>query len=61
MGATFGTEIIGTLFAVYGVFLSAIGWKYALLIWGYALAEFILNDQIKIWTYRYLRKKKNSA
>ncbi len=59
--ATFATEIIGTLFAVYGLFLTAIGWKYALLIWAYALAWFLLNDQIKVWTYRYLRKEKGIA
>ncbi len=53
--ATSATEIIGTLFAVYGVFLSPIGWKYALLVWGYALTWFVINDSVKIWTQRILR------
>jgi H+-transporting ATPase len=56
-GATFGTEILGTLIAVYGFLIVPIGWEYALLIWAYALLWFILNDVIKIWTYRMLRKK----
>jgi H+-transporting ATPase len=56
--ATSVTEIIGTLFAIFGVLLVPIGWKYVLLIWGYALAWFILNDFIKIWLYKYLRKEK---
>ncbi|BBA70791.1 plasma-membrane proton-efflux P-type ATPase [Geobacter sulfurreducens] len=59
--ATTLTEILGTLFAVYGVFLAAIGWKNALLVWGYALAWFVLNDFIKVWTYRYLRRDANSV
>jgi H+-transporting ATPase len=40
------------------VLLVPIGWKYALLIWGYALAWFILNDFIKVWLYKYLRRDK---
>jgi H+-transporting ATPase len=59
--ATFFTEIVGTLFAVYGLFLTAIGWRYALLIWAYALTWFLLNDLIKVWTYKYLRREKNTA
>jgi H+-transporting ATPase len=56
--ATSVTKIIGTLFAIFGVLLVPIGWKYVLLIWGYALAWFILNDFIKIWVYKYLHKDK---
>ena len=56
-GATSVTELIGTLFAVYGIFLSSIGWKYALLVWGYALAWFVINDFIKIRVMALLRKE----
>ena len=31
-----------------------IGWKWALLIWGYALACFLANDRIKLAGYRIL-------
>jgi len=55
--ATFGTEIIGTLIAVYGIFIAPIGWEYALWIWAYALAEFIFNDMVKQWTTRFIRRR----
>ena len=54
-GATFGTEILGTVIAVYGLLITPIGWKYALLIWVYALCWFGVNDVIKNFTYKLLR------
>jgi len=57
MGATFGTEIVGTLIAVYGVFVPPIGWVYALLIWAYAFLEFIINDSVKMMAYKMLRQR----
>jgi H+-transporting ATPase len=55
--AVFGTQLVATLIAVYGVFMNPIGWRLALLIWGYALAWFFVNDQIKIWAYRIFDKR----
>ena len=55
-GATFGTEILGTLIAVYGFFITPIGWEYALWIWLYALGWFVINDAVKILAYRMLKK-----
>lgn len=52
----FSTRIIGTLIAVYGVFMEAIGWEYAAYIWIYATVWFLFNDFIKILTYKMLRK-----
>jgi len=57
LGATFGTEILGTLIAVYGLLITPIGWKYALWMWIYALAWFVLNDVVKKGTYRLLRSR----
>jgi H+-transporting ATPase len=54
-GATFTTRILGTLIAVYGAFMTAIGWERALLMWAYALGWFVLNDVVKMGTYRVLR------
>jgi H+-transporting ATPase len=54
LGATFGTEIIGTLIAVYGFLITPIGWKYALLMWAYAIVWFLVNDVVKILTHRLL-------
>jgi H+-transporting ATPase len=57
IAATFGTEILGTLIAVYGVFVTPVGWKYALWMWAYALAWFVLNDIVKAGVYRMLRAR----
>jgi H+-transporting ATPase len=46
------TKLLATLAAVYGVFMYPIGWKWALLVWGYALAWFVVNDLIKLVAYR---------
>ncbi|MBQ0721428.1 MAG: HAD-IC family P-type ATPase [Gammaproteobacteria bacterium] len=56
-GATFGTEIVGTLFAVYGFMITPIGWESALWIWLYALVWFFINDAVKVLTYRVLRRE----
>ena len=53
--ATFGTEIVGTLIAVYGFMITSIGWEYALWIWAYALVWFVFNDAVKLGTYKLLR------
>jgi H+-transporting ATPase len=53
--ATETTQVLGTLAAVYGWFVEPIGWRYALLIWGYALAWLVVNNVAKVWTYRVLR------
>jgi H+-transporting ATPase len=40
------TQIIGTLIAVYGVFVAPIGWGNALAVWAYALAWLPVNDAL---------------
>jgi H+-transporting ATPase len=60
-GATFGTEILGTLIAVYGFLVAPIGWEYALWIWAYALVWFVINDVIKAFAHRILRQKEMLA
>ncbi len=52
------TKILATLFVVYGWFVAPIGWKYALLVWVYAIAWAVINDFIKVWAYKLLRKDK---
>lgn len=60
-GATFDTEIVGTLIAVYGFLVTPIGWTYALLIWVYALLEFIINDVVKVAAYKKLIQKNHNG
>ncbi len=52
--AVFGTQTLATLIAVYGVFMTPLGWGWALFVWGYALAWFLLNDRVKLLAYRFL-------
>jgi len=58
MWSTIATMIVGTLIAVYGVFMQPIGWKYAGYIWAYALLWFVFNDFLKVAVYRMLHKTK---
>ncbi|MDQ6971745.1 MAG: HAD-IC family P-type ATPase, partial [Mariprofundaceae bacterium] len=50
--AVVGTQLIATFFAVYGILMTPIGWAWALVVWGYALAWFLVNDRIKLFAYR---------
>ncbi len=50
--AVIGTQLVATLTAVYGVFMTPIGWKWALFVWGYALVWFLMNDRVKLLAYR---------
>ena len=53
---TFATRIIGTLIAIYGIFMTPVGWKYAIIVWIYALIWWVFNDYIKVFTFKLLRK-----
>jgi H+-transporting ATPase len=50
--AVFGTQLVATLIAVYGLFMMPLGWGWALFVWGYALAWFLVNDRVKLLAYR---------
>ena len=56
-GATFSTRVLGTLMAVYGIFVPAIGWEWAGIVWAYAMTWLVINDVVKILTYKYLIKE----
>ena len=47
-----GTQIVATLIAVYGMLMTPLGWGWAMFVWGYALAWFLLNDRVKLLAYR---------
>jgi H+-transporting ATPase len=59
--AVLGTQIVATLIAVYGVFMTPLGWGWALFVWGYALAWFLLNDRVKLLAYRIFDPVKAKA
>jgi H+-transporting ATPase len=54
LGAVLATQTLATLIAVYGVFMTPIGWTLALAVWGYALAWFLVNDRVKLAAYQLL-------
>jgi len=58
--AVLGTQTIATLIAVYGVFMTPLGWKWAGFVWGYALIWFLINDRIKLLAYWIIDPVKTS-
>jgi H+-transporting ATPase len=58
--AVLGTQTIATLIAVYGVFMTPLGWKWAGFVWAYALVWALVNDRIKLLAYRIFDPTKGS-
>jgi H+-transporting ATPase len=50
--AVFGTQTVATLIAVYGLFMTPLGWGWAAFVWGYAIAWALVNDRVKLLAYR---------
>jgi H+-transporting ATPase len=50
--AVLGTQTLATVIAVYGLFMTPLGWGWALLVWAYALAWFLVNDRVKLFAYK---------
>ncbi len=52
--AVVGTQAAATLIAVYGLFMTPLGWGWAVFVWGWALIWFLVNDRVKLLAYRIL-------
>ena len=50
--AVLGTQTLATLIAVYGLFMTPLGWGWAGIVWGYALVWFLVTDRVKLLGYR---------
>jgi len=50
--AVLGTQTLATLIAVYGLFMTPLGWRWAAFVWGYAVAWALVNDRVKLLAYR---------
>jgi H+-transporting ATPase len=59
--AVLGTQTLATLIAVYGALMTPLGWGWALFVWGYALAWFLLNDRVKLLAYRIFDAAKSHS
>jgi H+-transporting ATPase len=59
--AVLGTQAAATLIAVYGLFMTPLGWGWTLFVWAYALVWFLMNDCAKVLAYRILDRTKAKA
>lgn len=52
LGAVIVTQLLATIISVYGILMPALGWKYAGLVWLYALIWFFIEDRVKLFAYK---------
>ena len=57
VAAVVGTQILATVIALTGLLMTPIGWDLVALAWGWAAAEFLLLDPIKLVGYRLLERR----
>jgi H+-transporting ATPase len=57
--AVIATQLTATLLTVYGILLPAMGWGLAGIVWGYALALFVITDFLKVQFYKLLDNRKS--
>jgi len=56
--ASFITALGGTLVSIYGLgIMTAVGWVWALYVWGYAFTWFLFNDIVKMGIITYYKKR----
>ena len=60
MVAVLGTQALATLIAVYGLFMTPLGWTWAAAVWAYAVIWFLVSDRIKLFAYRVLDPAKKA-
>ena len=48
------TKFLATLIAVYGWYVTPLGWNLALIVWVYCLTTFVIIDFLKVLFYRVL-------
>lgn len=54
LAAVIGTQVIATLIAVYGMAMTPLGWRWAGIVWAYALFWFLVEDRVKLGAYHWL-------
>jgi H+-transporting ATPase len=52
--AVAATQTVATLLAGFGIFMTALGWQWVALVWGYAIVWFLVTDRVKLLGYRIL-------
>ena len=57
--AVVGTQTLATLICIFGFLVTPLWWGWAALVWGYALAWFLVTDPVKLLAYRFLGSSKS--
>ena len=52
--AIVGTQVVATVICVFGFLVTPLWWGWAAMVWGYALAWFLVTDPVKLLAYRIL-------
>jgi H+-transporting ATPase len=52
--AIVGTQVLATVICVFGFLVTPLWWGWAAMVWGYALAWFLVTDPVKLLAYRIL-------
>lgn len=58
LAAVIGTQLFATLISVYGLFMTPIGWYWAIAVWVYALVWFLVEDEVKLAAYEAIDPQK---
>ena len=58
LGAVIGTQMIATLIAGLGLFMTPLGWTWVAVVWAYALVWFLVEDRVKLLTHAALDRRR---
>jgi H+-transporting ATPase len=56
--AVVGTQLLATLIAATGLLMDPLRWSLVGLAWAYAIVWILLLDQVKLWTYAILDRRR---
>ena len=59
VGAVIGTQLLATAIAMSGLLMAPLGLAWVAFVWAYALAWFLVNDRVKLLTYRVLDARRS--
>ncbi|WP_370509468.1 plasma-membrane proton-efflux P-type ATPase [Mycobacterium sp. SA01] len=55
--AVIGTQAVATVIAVCGFAMTPLGWRWAAVVWVYAIIWFLVEDRVKLLAYRWLDRR----
>ena len=51
------TQIVATFISAEGILMTPIGWTNAMLVWGYCIVWFLIEDSLKVAVYNMMEEK----